>query len=806
MVSDPSGAGKSSALNTTIRVIFFILALVSGAVMAYGGVKLIALGGSWYYLLAGVAYIILAILFLRKNARAATLSTAVFVLTVIWSLYEVKALIYWDLLPRLVVPALLFLLSLLIPATQKNAAPACRRWAGLGAGGVFVALIATLIAAFFPHGEIHNAPAATSTDLNVPSEEASNAEQDWRFISRSASGTRYVPLNQITPENVNQLKVAWTYHTGRRLTGPAIGVDENTPIQIGAVLYTCTPENKIAAVNADTGKAIWEFDPHARTLEHVTCRSVGYYDYDQDDSLSAEQKAAYTAATCRQRIIVTTVDARLLALDAHSGQLCENFGQNGIVNLQNGIGDTANSRRYHPSSVPVIMGHLTVFGTWIRDVTLDEPSGVLRAYDVRDGSLAWAWDVGAIEGLNHTPGQYTLSTPNVWAIPTFDKQLNQVYVATGNGPPDYWGGDRNAAKEKYGSSVIAIDASTGKTNWVYQTVHHDIWDYDLPSQPVMYPMKNEQGEVVPALIQTSKMGEIFVLDRRTGKPVSKVEERPVPTSPAGKDERLSPTQPFSVDMPTIGLEKLNEQKMWGMTTFDQLYCRILFKSALYSGIYQPNSEQTYLEYPATMGGMNWGGVTINEKTGMLFVNDIRLGMLMALKTKEQAKGQEASLNEVPQWAGTIRPQIAGPYVGVRMDNFASFLQVPCQHPPFGTMTAINLNTKQIAWQVPAGTVEDTGPLGVKTHLPIPVGMPTLGGPTATQSGLLFFAGTQDNYLRAIDQNTGKTVWKARLPQGATATPLIYRSPATGKEYVVISAGGAAHSPDVGDSLIAYALP
>lgn len=798
--------GRRSGMNIALLFVFTLTTLATALIIIAGGIKLIGLGGSPYYLIAGIAYLVLIALIFKKQRTALMLSCAIFLLTVIWSLYEVGGFIYWDLLPRLVIPALIFMFSLLVLASDKQLAPGQKRFSGRASGVVFVALLATLIAGFFPHNTLYNPDAISKTPLTPTDAQASKPGQDWNFISRNASGTRFAPFDQINTDNVKDLQVAWTYRTGRRLTGNATGVDENTPIQIGSVLYSCTPENLITAIDADNGKALWKFDPHASTYEHVTCRSVGYYDYDKDDSLSAEQKAAYSDAACRQRIIVTTVDARMLALDAHTGEQCQNFGQNGTVDLQLGLGDTANSRRYHPSSVPVIMGHLTVFGAWQRDVTEDEPSGVLRAYDVRDGSLAWAWDVGNVEGAKSGEAHYTLSTPNVWAIPTYDKDLGLVYVSTGNGPPDYWGGNRNAAKEKYGSSVIALDANTGKTRWVYQTVHHDIWDYDLPSQPVMYNMKNDQGETVPVLIQTTKMGMFFVLDRRTGQPVSKVEERPVPTTPAAKDEHLSPTQPFSVDMPTVGLEHLDEKKMWGVSMFDQLYCRILFKSALYSGIYQPNSEKTYLEFPATMGGMNWGGVSIDETSGILYVNEIRMGMLMAMKTKEQAAGQTVSLSEVPKFAGSIRPQITGPYQGVRMDNFSSFLDVPCQHPPFGTMTAIDLNSKKIVWQVPMGTVEDTGPLGVKTHMAMPVGMPTLGGPTSTKSGLVFFAGTQDNYLRAMDAKTGKELWKTRLPVGTTASPLIYQSPKTGKEYVVISAGGAAHSPDTGDYIVAYALP
>lgn len=251
----------------------------------------------------------------------------------------------------------------------------------------------------------------------------------------------------------------------------------------------------VTAIDADTGKARWRFDPHAQTAEHVTCRGVGYYDVQSDDTLSAEEKASPALQQCPQRIMVSTVDARLLALNAKTGELCADFGDHGSVDLKQGMGDTENSKRYHPTSTPVIMGHIAVLGGWVRDIVHGEPSGVVRAFDVRDGKVVWAWDVGKPENITDPEkGRvYTLETPNVWTIPGFDKELNLVYLPTGNGPPDYWGGDRNEAKEKYGSAVVAVDASTGKTKWVFQTVHHDIWDYDLPSQPVLFHMKTSRA-------------------------------------------------------------------------------------------------------------------------------------------------------------------------------------------------------------------------------------------------------------------------------------------------------------------------
>ena len=387
---------------------------------------------------------------------------------------------------------------------------------------------------------------------------------------------------------------------------------------------------------------------------------------------------------------------------------------------------------------------------------------------------------------------------------SYDAKLGLVYLPTGNGPPDYWGGDRNQVKEKFGTAIVAVDASTGKAKWVYQTVHHDVWDYDLPSQPVLYEMKNAQGTKTPVLIQTTKTGNIFVLDRRTGQPVTEVQELPVPTSPAAEGEHLAPTQPHSVGMPVIGAEPLTEKSMWGVSTFDQLYCRIMFKDSVYVGPFTPPSEKPYIEWPGLLGGMNWGGISIDENTGMMFVNDMRLGLWIQM-IPSQNKGQAAGGGEALNTGMGAVPLKGTPYA-VNKNRFLSVAGIPCQAPPFGTLTAIDMKTQKIAWQVPVGTVEDTGPLGIRMHLPIKIGLPTLGGTLSTQGGLIFIAGTQDFYLRAFNSGNGEEVWKARLPVGSQGGPMTYVSPKTGKQYVVITAGGARQSTDRGDYVMAYALP
>ncbi|QEO17375.1 membrane-bound PQQ-dependent dehydrogenase, glucose/quinate/shikimate family [Acetobacter vaccinii] len=791
-------------LKDAYRLLVALVTAVVGLALIYGGIKLAMLGGSLYYLLAGLAYALVAVLFALRKTLSFVVSVAIFAATFVWALFDTPEFGFWALLPRLVVPAILFALGLWAAATLPALSRGVRRGSVIGGLGLTGALLATLAEAFVPHGQVRNPYDATKPETVAKAD----VPDDWAYYARNEHGTRYVPYTQITPENVGKLKVAWTYRTGRRVSGPGAGVDENTPQQVGNVLYSCTPEDLITALDVDTGKPLWKFDPHAHTAEHVTCRGVGYYDVDKDPTLTAEEKAADPQAPCRQSILVSSVDARFFALDAHTGKTCPRFGTDGFVDLKPRMGPTENGKRYHPTSVPVVMGHTAVIGGWVRDIVHGEPSGVVRAYDVRTGALAWAWDVGDPDNANAADPQkdYTLETPNVWTIPTYDRELNLVYLPTGNGPPDYWGGDRDAVKDKFGAAIVAVDASTGKTKWVFQTVHHDVWDYDLPSQPVLYDVTNAKGEVVPALIQTTKTGNIFVVDRRTGEPVADVQEKPVATQPAAQGERLSPTQPFSVGMPLIGADPLTERSMWGISTFDQLYCRIMFKDSVYEGAFTPPGEKPYIEYPSLLGGMNWGGVSIDEARGLMFVNDMRIPLRMMLVNAANAGKYKISMDEVPGFMGTLRPQVAGPYRGVRIDILQSPLEIPCNTPPFGTMNAIDLHTKKVLWQVPLGTVQDTGPMGMKTRMPVPLGLPTLGGPTATASGLVFFSGTQDYYLRALNSLTGEEVWKARLPVGAPAAPLIYRSPRTGKEYVVISAGGMSHSPDVGDYVIAYTLP
>ena len=464
---------------------------------------------------------------------------------------------------------------------------------------------------------------------------------------------------------------------------------------------------------------------------------------------------------------------------------------------------------YYQSSAPVIARGRIIIGGGVPDNMKSlEPSGVIRAFDARTGALAWAWDMGNPDVTHEPPPDgYTRGTPNMWSTPAYDDALGLVYVPLGNETPDYFGRDRNPASERYSSSVTALDVETGRPRWSVQTVHHDVWDYDVPSQPSLVDLPDGRGGTVPALLQTTKRGQLFLLNRANGEAISPIVERPVPQNGAVPEERLSATQPYSSDLPAIGAQRLDERKVWGMTTLDQLWCRISFRQHRYDGEFTPPGVTPSLEYPGPLGGLNWGSVSIDPLNHIAFMNDVRMASSRTLVARSDYAEWAARFPEQGLDAhGTgLQAQSGTPY-GVFVQLWTSPLGVPCNGTPLGTLSAVDLISRKLLWQVPAGTTEHTGPLGITTHLPMPVGMPTYAGTSVTAGGLLFFAGTQDFYLRAYDTRTGEELWKYRLPVGSGATPMTYVSPKTGRQYVVISAGGAARSPKTGDYLIAFALP
>jgi len=776
-------------------LLFGVALVMIGLVLLVRGATLVALDGSWYYAITGVLLLVSGVLLGLRRIAAAWVYTAVFVGTVLWALWEV-GLSFWPLVPRLApVLVLGFVFALLFPVLSNGQN---RQQARVVAGLLLLIMVVGATSMFRPHGVVR--PASAYTAPVVPAQMQGKDER-WQYYGRTPRGTRFVLAQQINTDNVAELQVAWTFRTGDAPQG--LGAFQNTPLQIGDTLYLCTPLNKVFALDADSGEQRWMFDPQVdKATFRPRCRGVGYHEL----VIEGNSLISGDVASCARRIVLTTVDARLMALDADSGQPCAGFGIDGTVNLSLDMGEVKPGY-YFPTSMPTVIGDLIVVGGWVIDNReVNEPSGVIRAFHAGTGDLIWAWDLGNPEVHGPPPPEgYSRSTPNMWSHPAFDEELGLLYVPLGNGTPDFWAAHRSPETNAHSSSVVALEIATGRERWTFQTVHIDNWDYDVATQPALYDIPDGQGGMIPALIQATKTGQIFVLDRRDGTPIFPVEEMPVPSGHVSGNV-FADTQPFSVNLPAFGGQLLRERDMWGATFFDQLECRIAFKRLNYEGIYTHlTTEAITLIYPGFDGGMNWGGVAVDEQQGLLIINDIRMPQLAGLAP--QGTLTPELMASVGMNNAIVYPQVGTPY-SMFWRLFFSPLGIPCHAPPWGVMAAVDLRTGALVWQRPAGSIEDVTLAGIKVRLPLPVGMPTLGGPLVTASGLVFHGGTQDYYLRAFDIQTGDELWKGRLPVGAQATPISYVSPTSGRQFVVIAAGGAPypHSSNPGDYIVAYALP
>jgi len=619
-----------------------------------------------------------------------------------------------------------------------------------------------------------------------PAPIAAAPDVDWPFYGSDAGGQRFSSAAQITPANVRGLKVAWTYSTGEMARHPEAierAAFENTPILAGGRLFVCSQFDAVSALDPGTGKPLWTYDPKVDPTVHYpndfNCRGVTYW---RDPSAAAK-------APCAERVFVGTVDRRLISLDAATGGLCQAFGRSGVVDVGAGVVFERDGQM-QITSPPVIVRDTLIVGSSIDDnQRVREVSGAVRAYDVRTGAPKWSFDPLANAGPGVIAG-----AANVWAPMSVDEARGLVFLPTSSASPDFYGAARPGPGGQ-ANSVVALDAATGRMAWSFQTTHHDVWDYDLPAQPTLADVAYG-GRTTPAVIQPTKQGLIFTFARDTGVPVIPVRERPVPQG-AAPGETLSPTQPFPDAPVALAPMNISEKEAYGLTPWDRGACRKLIAGARHEGIYTPPSTQGTILYPFTGGGVNWGGLAFDATRQVAYVNTSSAMHLVTLIPADKVKAaRQAEMDK------EISPQTGVAY-GMKREVLVSPLGLPCNPPPWGQLHAIDMRTGKVLWQTPLGTTRDLAP-GSQLLLGN-LGVPNIGGPMTTASGLVFIGAAMDDYLRAFDGATGKELWKGRLPAGGQATPMTYVW--KGRQYVVIAAGGHGKlDTKRGDKVVAYALP
>ena len=610
---------------------------------------------------------------------------------------------------------------------------------------------------------------------------------EWAAYGRDPQGTRFSPLTQVTPANVASLKPAWTFHTGDMADGkhggPRSGF-ETTPLFLDGRLYLTTPFNRVIALDPASGKQLWAYDPQVNI-------KAPYGDGLINRGLAAWRDPKAGKGACALRLYEATLDARLVSVDAATGAPCPGFGTDGVVSLR----DVARYRigQYHMTSPPIVVDGVVVVGSAIDDNARAEmPSGAVRGFDARSGKLIWTW-----EPLTRPAGvaaeTWKTGAGNAWSILSADPKRHLVYVPTGSASPDYWGGLR-PGDNRWADSVVALDARTGKLNWGFQLVHHDLWDYDTAAAPLVTQFKIK-GRMTPAVIAGNKTGMVFALDPATGKPVLPVEERPVPKSTL-PGEVSSPTQPFPTSVPPLVPQALAAADVWAISDGDRKWCQAQLAAMTGTAMFSPPSEAGILAIPGNVGGINWSGFAWDAGHGRLIVSVSNLpAKVRMIPADKFTGGDHGDLRaETTMQQGT-------PYAMSR-EPLRAPSGLPCIKPPFGELVAVDLAAGKVAWRVPLGSLEEIAP-GVGN---IAKGSILLGGPIVTASGLVFVGGTMDRRLRAFSAETGKELWAAELPASAHATPMTFES--GGKQYVVVAAGGSAKVDEErqGDAVVAYALP
>ncbi len=624
---------------------------------------------------------------------------------------------------------------------------------------------------------------ALAAAVIVPSR---GAEPGWPTYGGDQGGQRFSPATQITPANVANLSVAWTFSTGDMTTHADAmhrASFENTPILAGGKLYVCSPFNEVSALDPGSGAVFWRFDPRLNADMHYPndfiCRGVAF-----------ASNLAAPNTLCATRIYLNTADRRLIALDARNGKLCAGFGKNGTVVICVGPQADGPHNRYgrnHTTSAPVVSHGVVIVGSSIDDnQKVDVLRGTVYAYDAKTGALKWSFDplAGSAKG-------YRAGAANVWAPMSIDEQRGLVFLPVSSASPDFFGGLRRG-NGKYANSIVALHAADGSVAWSFQTTHHDVWDYDLPAQPTL-GMVTYNGKTVPAVLQPTKQGLLFTVNRDTGVPVIPVVERKVPQSPAAGDQ-LSPTQPIPVAPVPLAPSHITPEDAFGLTFWDRGVCRDMIAAARHDGLYAPPSTQGTIVYPFTGGGSNWGGVAFDPAHDIVYANTMNVMHLVQLiRQKDFSATRERFFDK------EVSPNAGAPF-GMMRVTMTSPLGLPCNPPPWGKLHAIDMHTGKILWSVPLGSMG-----GLADWMLGSAGVPNLGGPIVTAGGLVFIGATLDDHIRAFDAKTGAELWKGDLPAGGQATPMTYMW--KGRQYIVIAAGGHSKLDTTrGDQVVAFALP
>jgi quinoprotein glucose dehydrogenase len=616
----------------------------------------------------------------------------------------------------------------------------------------------------------------------------------WPVYGGDAGGSRYSPLDELGPANVGRLELAWEYHTGdlpEGLPGRRNHAFQATPILMDGTLFFCTPRSLVVALDAETGAERWVFDPRVDLrVFNLNCRGVASW---RDPGLAP-------AAPCAARIFAATADARLFALDAASGRPCAGFGAGGSIDFSRDV-PFLRPGEYGITAPPVVVGDVVVVGSSVAENRrVDMPGGEVQAFDARSGARRWRWDPIPRDPRDPARASWEgasadrTGAANVWSVGSADPERDLVFLPTSSPSPDFYGGER-LGENRWADSVVALRGSTGELVWAFQTVHHDLWDYDLAAQPVLLDLP-VAGRSVPAVAQATKTGHLFLLHRETGEPLVPVHERPVPQTTV-PGERTAATQPFPEWPPPLAPQRLGPEDAWGLTPWDRARCREAIAAMRSEGVFTPPSLEGSVVFPGTAGGSNWGSVAWDPGRRLLVANTTRVANTVRLLPRAEPDPAPDGRHVLSTAAQEGTPYKA--VFGVLLSPWG----IPCNAPPWGALAALDLETRELRWEVPLGTTRDLAPLGIA----IPWGVPNMGGPIATAGGLVFVAATLDDYLRAFDVETGDELWRGRLPAGGQATPMTYRVRENGRQYVVVAAGGhASMRTRRGDSLVAFALP